>query len=409
MSLSGDNVDILGDMYYKFLVHDCMWSGGTCKEDNTHETTNKFSDFSYFSTSPVYGSIFDIFNIDDENSLGEINCDPEYDTSDQDDSPLSGLSAEDTEPVEDDNNLLNPSCSSSPTPSTSSSISTLTGSTIITPTGLPVAADCSIIKPTTSRATLTGKSTGSNKSTLSSKATKSASSKVNSVNSKLTLSAAAASTSTARATTSTANSLVTPTISPIATISPTSIANSPIISTTTTTTTTNNLTPSTSSVTPTAAIPINANLTVASNSSSSSSILKSTGKARNPKSLYPERRKEHNNSEKKRRDHLRNAFNHLRDQIPKLKDGEKKAARVTILKESVSYVTLLKEKHRYLERTKNAETIKHENLLKRLKMLQSSTGASISFNNNNNSNINNNNNNNDLNVVYVQCNSSTVC
>jgi len=112
---------------------------------------------------------------------------------------------------------------------------------------------------------------------------------------------------------------------------------------------------------------------IEANNDNSLSHHKTLTKAKSIKTMYPERRKEHNNSEKKRRDHLRNAFTCLKDQIPKLKDSEKKAARVTILKEATSYVTLLQDKHRYLEKTKEDELIKKENLLKRLKSLQNSS------------------------------------
>lgn len=90
--------------------------------------------------------------------------------------------------------------------------------------------------------------------------------------------------------------------------------------------------------------------------------------AASSKSMYPERRREHNDSERKRRDHLRDAFHALRDQIPKLKETQKKPARITILHEASSYVGQLIEKHNYLEKTKEAELRKREKLLKRLAM-----------------------------------------
>jgi Max protein len=86
--------------------------------------------------------------------------------------------------------------------------------------------------------------------------------------------------------------------------------------------------------------------------------------------MYPERRREHNDSERKRRDHLRNAFHVLRDQVPKLKETQKKPARITILHEASSYVGHLLDKHRYLEKTKEAEMKKREKLLSRLALLQ---------------------------------------
>ncbi|RWS31333.1 Helix-loop-helix domain containing protein 2-like protein [Leptotrombidium deliense] len=88
------------------------------------------------------------------------------------------------------------------------------------------------------------------------------------------------------------------------------------------------------------------------------------------KSMYPERRREHNDSERKRRDHLRNAFHFLRDQIPKLKEASKKPARIVILSEATSFVNSLKEKHQYLEKTKDEELRKRERLFKKLTQLQ---------------------------------------
>jgi Max protein len=86
--------------------------------------------------------------------------------------------------------------------------------------------------------------------------------------------------------------------------------------------------------------------------------------------MYPERRREHNDSERKRRDHLRDAFHSLRDQVPKLKENSKKPARITILHEAGSYVSHLIDKHRYLEKTKDSEVKKRDKLLKRLALLQ---------------------------------------
>lgn len=78
----------------------------------------------------------------------------------------------------------------------------------------------------------------------------------------------------------------------------------------------------------------------------------------------PMRRREHNDSERKRRDHLRNAFINLKDQIPKLKSADKRPPRIMILHEATSYVCHLNDKQRYLERTLNSEVEKREKLLK---------------------------------------------
>jgi hypothetical protein len=82
------------------------------------------------------------------------------------------------------------------------------------------------------------------------------------------------------------------------------------------------------------------------------------------KTIPPMRRREHNDSERKRRDHLRNAFINLKDQIPKLKSADKRPPRIMILHEATAYVCHLNDKQRYLERTLNAEVEKRERLLK---------------------------------------------
>ena len=80
----------------------------------------------------------------------------------------------------------------------------------------------------------------------------------------------------------------------------------------------------------------------------------------------PMKRREHNDSERKRRDHLRNSFVNLKDQIPKLKSSEKRPPRIMILHEATNYVLHLNEKQKYLENTLNAEMEKREKLLKML-------------------------------------------
>lgn len=75
-------------------------------------------------------------------------------------------------------------------------------------------------------------------------------------------------------------------------------------------------------------------------------------------------------SERKRRDLLRGAFHGLRDQVPKLREGDKKPARIVILHEATSYVQTLLDKQRYLEKAKEAETKKREELLQKLASLK---------------------------------------
>ncbi|CAG2100220.1 unnamed protein product [Medioppia subpectinata] len=89
----------------------------------------------------------------------------------------------------------------------------------------------------------------------------------------------------------------------------------------------------------------------------------SNGDTLSPK-VPPMRRREHNDSERKRRDHLRNSFVNLKDQIPKLKMADKRPPRIMILHEATAYVHQLNDKQRYLERTLNAEIEKRDKLLK---------------------------------------------
>lgn len=88
------------------------------------------------------------------------------------------------------------------------------------------------------------------------------------------------------------------------------------------------------------------------------------------KSSPPFRRREHNDSERKRRDHLRNSFNNLKDQIPKLKSAEKRPPRIMILHEATNYVTSLINTNYNLEKTLEAELEKKKRLMSMLKSMQ---------------------------------------
>jgi len=90
----------------------------------------------------------------------------------------------------------------------------------------------------------------------------------------------------------------------------------------------------------------------------------------NRKTSPPFRRREHNDSERKRRDHLRNSFNNLKDQIPKLKAAEKRPPRIMILHEATTYVTQLIDNNYNLEKTLDAELEKKKRLMQILKNLQ---------------------------------------
>ncbi|KAJ6218305.1 hypothetical protein RDWZM_009462 [Blomia tropicalis] len=88
------------------------------------------------------------------------------------------------------------------------------------------------------------------------------------------------------------------------------------------------------------------------------------------KNSPPFRRREHNDSERKRRDHLRNSFNNLKDQIPKLKSAEKRPPRIMILHEATTYVNQLIETNYSLEKIQKAEKEKQNRLLAILKKLE---------------------------------------
>ena len=104
-----------------------------------------------------------------------------------------------------------------------------------------------------------------------------------------------------------------------------------------------------------------------SSSSTSSDVSMKTS------AVFPEKekRREHNDSEKKRRDHLRNAFHSLRDEVPKLmNDANRKPARIVILYEANSYLNELEEEAARLAKTMKTELAKKANLQKRLAQLQ---------------------------------------
>lgn len=92
--------------------------------------------------------------------------------------------------------------------------------------------------------------------------------------------------------------------------------------------------------------------------------------------VFPEKRKEHNVSERKRRDLLRGAFLGLKDQVPSLQNSEKRPARIVILHEAVSFVKHLVEKQQQLEKAKEAQVNRKETLLKRLEAHLYPTGCS---------------------------------
>lgn len=107
-----------------------------------------------------------------------------------------------------------------------------------------------------------------------------------------------------------------------------------------------------------------------SDSEESSVSFGSSGDDSRSKTSPPFRRREHNDSERKRRDHLRNSFNNLKDQIPKLKSAEKRPPRIMILHEATTYVTQLIDTNYSLEKTLDAELEKKKRLMNILKSMQ---------------------------------------
>lgn len=88
------------------------------------------------------------------------------------------------------------------------------------------------------------------------------------------------------------------------------------------------------------------------------------------KASPPFRRREHNDSERKRRDHLRNSFNNLKDQVPKLKSSEKRPPRIMILHEATTYVNQLIDTNCNLENTLKEQMAKKQRLLSILNSLK---------------------------------------
>lgn len=108
--------------------------------------------------------------------------------------------------------------------------------------------------------------------------------------------------------------------------------------------------------------PDNSSASSSSHSSASSPSSSSPNCNSNSASPKPIRRREHNDSERKRRDHLRNAFNNLRDQVPRFKAISKKPPRIQILHEATKYVQAVMRESEEIERRLMEERSKHERL-----------------------------------------------
>ncbi|XP_022698096.1 uncharacterized protein LOC111265571 isoform X2 [Varroa jacobsoni] len=83
----------------------------------------------------------------------------------------------------------------------------------------------------------------------------------------------------------------------------------------------------------------------------------------------PEKRREHNSMERKRRDDLRFAFQKLRELVPELKDNPK-AAKVTILSKAAEYSLRLQQQQKQFEMQISHEERRRRQLLKTLAALQ---------------------------------------
>jgi len=74
-----------------------------------------------------------------------------------------------------------------------------------------------------------------------------------------------------------------------------------------------------------------------------------------------ERRAHHNALERKRRDHIKDKFNSLKEAIPTLRNEKSQASRAQILKQAAEYITRMK--HRHESFTNEIETLKRQNAL----------------------------------------------
>lgn len=82
-----------------------------------------------------------------------------------------------------------------------------------------------------------------------------------------------------------------------------------------------------------------------------------------------EKRSQHNSMERKRRDDLRYAFQHLRDNVPDLRDNSK-APKVLILSKATAYVRQLTSTGQALEKTLRSESKRKSELERRLRQLK---------------------------------------
>ena len=106
------------------------------------------------------------------------------------------------------------------------------------------------------------------------------------------------------------------------------------------------------------------------NAGNSSSTCENTIKRHKDASALQERfsRASHNVLERKRRNELKGKFYHLRDSIPELA-GNKKVAKVVILKKAISYIDSIKEEHSALQSEAQRQRKIQQDLRKRLALI----------------------------------------
>ena len=99
---------------------------------------------------------------------------------------------------------------------------------------------------------------------------------------------------------------------------------------------------------------------------SGTSLLMKDKQSKMKKVMDTDRRKEHNESERMRRDVLKNAFLTLRNRCPKLSNSAKKSSRIQILNEATVYIKQINEKFGSLKEVKDQEKQRNEELKARL-------------------------------------------
>jgi len=100
--------------------------------------------------------------------------------------------------------------------------------------------------------------------------------------------------------------------------------------------------------------------------STGTSLLMKEKQSKMKKVMDTDRRKEHNESERMRRDVLKNAFSQLRSRCPKLSSATKKSSRIQILNEATIYIKQINEKFGHLKELREQEKQRQEELKAKL-------------------------------------------